>query len=191
MVLGRIGLGQLIMRIHRRDEIPTHSSKDSQAGSTLIELMIASLILVIVSLGILPLLAMAIATNGRNRVDSTGTMLANAIIEQIKSTRIGSETASLTDCGGTNWAINTALGGSNVSGAGIDFTQTSPPANYHMNYVVSSPCNAGGQEPVTYDVRWRVDLVGNTYLITVGVRQGQHQSLLFSQPYSLRVMVGN
>ena len=169
--------------------------RDSQAGISMIELLIAGMILVISSLGIMVLISTAIATNSRNKVDSTKSQLAGAVLEQIDSTIIGSGTAPLADCAGTAFTINTAPGGAALSGSGIDFTESSPPANYHMDYVVTSPCSPSGTYQATYDVRWNVQVLPstNTYLITVGSRlKGVSTSnLFFSLPTNVRVMLGN
>jgi Tfp pilus assembly protein PilV len=175
--------------------------KRKDRGASLIELLMASVLMLIISLGILPLVANAIQTNNRNRLDSTGTMLTTAIIEQVKSTIIGSENSQLNDCVGNAWTVDTAPGGSLLDGSGnIDFTEASPPANYHMNYVVNSPCQTGGSNPMTYDVRWNVAIVGapanptNTFLVTVGVRQSgiaASAAHFLARPLNLRVMVGN
>lgn len=173
--------------------------KNTQSGISVIEVLLATSILLISSLGIMALVSTAIATNNRNKIDSTGTILAQSVLEQIKATIIGSNASSLTDCAGTLWTINTIPGGAALSASGIDFGESSPPANYHMNYVVKSPCSNSGVQATTYDVRWHVDIVGapsaptNTYLITVGARMQGHGegNMLFSLPINLRVMVGN
>ena len=173
--------------------------RNSQSGVSMIEVLMAGAILTICSIGMIALISTAIATNNRNKVDSTTTMLAGAIIEQVNSTLVGSETASLTDCAGTVWTINTAPGGASLSGSSVDFAETSPPAEYYMNYVVNSPCTSTGVRQAVYDVRWNVSIVGapstptNTYMITVGARmQDGGQGNLFSAlPVTLRVMTGN
>src|SRR5438045_1849684 len=116
--------------------------KNSQQGIGLIELMVAGIVLVTCSVGVLGLILVAIATNNRSKQDSTKTMLAEAVIEQVNSTLIGSGTANLTDCAGNNFTINTATGGAKLAGAGthpndtlgndIDFGEAAPPANYQM-----------------------------------------------------------
>ena len=169
--------------------------RNSQSGISMIELLIAGMILVISSLGIMVLISTAIATNSRNKIDSTKSMLAGAVLEQIDSTIIGSGTAPLSDCAGNSFTINTAPGGAALSGSGIDFTESSPPANYHMDYVVNSPCDSTGKLQATYDVRWNIQVLSstNTYLITVGARlKGISTSnLYFSIPTNVRVMLGN
>src|SRR5947209_15993035 len=175
--------------------------RNSEAGVTIVETLMAGAILVIGSLSMLTLIVDAIATNNRNRIDSTQTMLATSILEQINSTLIGSGTSNLTDCAGSTWTINTAPGGANLSGANIDFTQASPPANYYMSYLVSTPCTGtmtGATAQGTYDVRWHVDLIAgsgstSTYLLTVGARLQKHGegNKFFSLPVTLRALSAN
>ena len=174
--------------------------KSSQAGITMIELLMAGTILVIASLGMIGLLIGSIATNNRNKMDSTQSMLSTSILEQINSTFIGSGTSTLRDCAGTTWTIDTTVplagsAGANLSGAAIDFSQTSPPAGYHMNYVLNSPCTSTGAIQGIYDVRWHLDHVGttSTYLLTVSSRFRGHGegNRFFALPVTLRVMSGN
>jgi type II secretory pathway pseudopilin PulG len=172
--------------------------RNQESGITMIETLMAGAILVIGSISMLTLIVSAIATNNRNKIDSTQTMLATSILEQINSTLIGTGTSNLTDCQGTTFTINTAPGGAAASGASIDFTQTSPPAGYYMNYVVSAPCTTAGVVQGTYDVRWRVDLVAgtgatSTYLLTVAARLKNHGegNKFFSAPVTLRVLSAN
>jgi len=174
--------------------------RDPQAGITMIELMMAGAILIIASLGMIGLVIGSIATNNRNKMDSTQSMLSTSILEQINSTFIGSGTSSLTDCAGTTWTIDTTVpvlgyAGANLSGTMIDFTQTSPPAGYFMNYVLNSPCTGTGALQGIYDVRWHLDRIGgtNTFLLTVSSRFRNHAGgdRYFALPVTLRVMSGN
>ena len=172
------------------------------AGITMIETLMAAGILVIGSIGMLGLIVSAIATNNRNKIDSTQTMLAEAILEQIASTfggiSQGPGTSTLVDCAGNTWTIDTTAGGSGSSGAplsgsNIDFTQAQV-TNWSMNYVVSAPCPAGVVQG-TYDVRWHLDQIGTTqtYLITVGAKlQGHGEgNEYFSLPVTLRFLAGS
>jgi len=177
-----------------------HSLRSAQSGISVIEVLVATLVLMICSLGIVGMISASIVTNNRNKLDSTGTMLTQAVIERVKSTIIGSGTSSLVDCTGTTWTIDTSPGGAALSGSKIDFTETTPPTDYHMNYVVRSPCSSTGTEITTYDVRWHVELVGdpltlptNTFLITVGARMQGHSegNMFYSLPVNFRVMAGN
>jgi Tfp pilus assembly protein PilV len=183
--------------------IKSKARKNSQAGITMIETMLAALILVIGSLSMVGLIFRSIATNNRNKLDSTQMMLATSIAEQINSTIIGSGTSNLIDCAATNHTIDTQPGGADVESDGtIDFNENIAgnvaKNNYHMNYVLRTPCTSTGAPQGTYDVRWHVDIVGSaaqtkTYLLTIGARLKDHGegNLFFSVPVSVRVMSGN
>ena len=170
-----------------------------EAGMGMIELLFACIILVVAALSAIVLIVMAISVNQRNKVDTTQTMLAESVIEQVNSTIVGSGSSALKDCAGNTWTSDTAPGGATLSGSRIDFTQASPPADYHMEYVVNSPCATTGVRQATYDVRWHVDVVGapaaptNTYLITVGAKRlGARDNVITEAgPVTLRVMAGN
>ena len=170
----------------------------------MIETLMAGAFLVIGSLSMITLIINSIATNNRNKIDSTQTMLAQSILEQINSTFVGSGTSALVDCAGTPFTIDTTVGvsgyaGAALSGAAIDFSQASPPAGYHMDYVIKTPCESGGATQGTYDVRWHLERVGsgatatNTFLLTVSAKLKGHGegNKFFSAPVTLRVLSGN
>jgi hypothetical protein len=169
----------------------------------MIETMMAGFILIVGSLMMIVLIINSIASNNRNKIDSTQTMLASSILEQINSTFITSGNSTLTDCSNNSWTINTGLpdtgsSGAALSGSSIDWTETSPPAGYHMDYDVRAPCSSTYPLQGTYDVRWHVDVVGgvgvtNTYLLTVGAKLKNHgeNNKYFSAPVTLRLMSGN
>jgi Tfp pilus assembly protein PilV len=158
-----------------------------QSGVTMIELMVAGVVMTVGFLGMMILITTAIATNNRNRLDSTGTMLGQAVMEQIKSTIVGSSSSTLSDCAGNTFTIDSAVGGATLSGAVVDFSAAAV-TNYSMFYVV---CN--GAQQTTYDVRWNVSSVGNNYMVTVSSRmKGQGTDLkYFALPVTLRAYLGN
>ncbi len=168
----------------------------------MIELMIAGIVLVVGCLAIVALITTAIATNNRNKLDTTSTMLAQTVIERISGQVATQAAGTLTDCGthdATNpWTIAVVGGtlgtgnGAKLSSTGtaIDFSedQSAITANYFMNFVVCS-----GTQQTTYDVRWNVQkLSTNTMLVTVGARmQGASNNLrYFALPVQLRAIVG-
>jgi Tfp pilus assembly protein PilV len=175
----------------------------------MIETLMAAAILVIGSIGMLGMIVSAIATNNRNRIDSTQTMLAQTILEQIATTFVtatqttGPGTSSIVDCAGNTWTIDTTITssgstGAPLSGSSIDFSQAQV-QYWSMNYVVSTPCSSTGTVQGTYDVRWHLDRIGSTlasppetYLITVSARLLGHGegNLYFSLPVTLRFMTG-
>ena len=186
----------------RRTTQKPRSRKDrsKETGSALIEMLVAGAILMIGSMGMVGLLVGAIATNNRNRMDSSQTMLAESILEQIHSTFNGTGVSALQDCSGTNWTVDTTIPnvgsvGAQLNGGVIDFSEATPPAGYHMNYVVNKPCSSTGAIDGTYDVRWHLDQIGttNTYLITVSARLKDHGEgdRVFAFPVTLRFMTGS
>jgi type II secretory pathway pseudopilin PulG len=171
----------------------------SQAGATLIETLVAGALLSIGSLSMIGLIIGSIATNNRNKIDSVQTMLAESILEQIHSTFNGNGTSALADCSGTTWAIDTTIPntgsvGAALNGGVIDFTETSPPSGYQMEYVVRTPCESTGVVEGIYDVRWHLDQIGatNTYLITVSAKLKQvGGDRVLALPVTLRFMAGS
>jgi len=162
-----------------------------QAGFTLLELMIAALVLTFGLLALTALFATAIGNNGRSRVDSTATMLTQSVIEQITAALALGGPSKVTDCGGNPpWPVcnpastdpNCPAGtnGANLlaNSPTINFTQTNVPYGYSMNYVA---CNAGGEAgtQAVYDVRWNIQAISTTpasssYLVTVAARPQGH-----------------
>lgn len=165
----------------------------SESGSSLIEVAIAGLVLLVGMLAVMTLLAISIGNNGRSKVDSTATMLTQVVVEQISAVLGGGGPGSITDCNatGTTWTIASASGGANLSGSTIDFTQSSPPTGFYMNFV---QCDANNHPLATYDVRWNVQTIdsGGTFLVTAGARPkgSAGNKLLFSIPVNVRAYVG-
>jgi prepilin-type N-terminal cleavage/methylation domain-containing protein len=182
--------------------------KNRQRGVSLIELMLAMLIMAI-GLGALTTLVVAcIATDNRNTKDSSATLLAQKVIEELSSQNTNSTAAlTLTDCAGNVWTMPSTQGAAAPTGqgasvvttasslyyGGIDYTQAigSVPAGFAMQYV---DCNTNGTQ-TTYDVRWNVMTVTNnsTRLITASARQlgSTNGGLRFSVPVTLRAVGGS
>lgn len=186
------------------------SCRQSQGGTTLVELMIAMLILAIGLGGLVNVLVVAMATDNKNSKDTSATLLAQMVIEQISAQHPNSNASiSITDCAGNAWTIATTGGASpNGTGAtlvtssasvgygGIDQTQaySSITPNYAMKYV---DCGGVGNTgiPTTYDVRWNVMTVDANYtrLITASARPlGANQlgGAQFALPVNLRLVAG-
>ena len=82
-----------------------------QRGFSLIEMMIAMVVLA-VGLGALTILfTTAMYTNTKSNKDTTATMLAQTVMEQIdaQSTN-GAANFNITDCQGTAWLVNVVPG---------------------------------------------------------------------------------
>jgi len=172
-----------------------------QAGFTLIELLIAATLLVVGVMAMAGLVALTVKNNGRSRLDSTATMLNQAVVEQIvsgidfQSHGSGTGTAYLYDCGDHSvassnpWTVYSNIGGAPISNGNIDFTQAQV-TGYHMDYVVCS-----GNSRTVYDVRWNISALSTggtssfTHILTVGSRLRGGPAML-NFPINMRVMVG-
>src|SRR5712664_3305442 len=96
---------EVIMKKTINSRCRTHKR---EAGMTLIELLIAMLVLAIGLSGIMAMIVTALASNGRNRTDTTATLLSQMVIEQLANVPATSNTVfTITDCAGTVWNINT------------------------------------------------------------------------------------
>jgi len=184
------------------------SGRKSQAGFTLIELMFAALVMLVGMTGGLILVLTAVASNNREKMDSSATILAQMTLEMVasvpanatSSTTPGS-TVTVTDCNpassSASHTINT-VGSSSGAGApltgggAIDFTQSTV-SGYSMSYYA---CQAStGDRQATYDIRWNVKtLSADAKLVTVAAQRSNAQTskdpLAFAVPVTIKMIVG-
>lgn len=188
------------MDAHRYDlELAMAPAKRKrEAGLSLIELMFACFILAVGMAGSLAMIVMAISGNNRNKVDSTATMLAQSVIEQMNVRPANSNSLiPMTDCAGNALSIDTTGAANPGAGAAlitsatdplygrIDWLAASPGAGYSFNYVAC--------DQQQYEVRWNVITVSNnTKLITVSARRSgaSRNAQLFAIPAQLRTIAG-
>ena len=154
------------------------------------ELLMSGVVLVSGFLGVMALITGAIASNGRNKMDTTSAALAQMVLERVSQFPANSSsTTSITDCAGSSWTISAAAGGAPLLNGAVDFTQTSV-SQYSMQYAV---CDAAGRQ-TTYDVRWNVAAATtHTTLVTVSARPGGAASgnrRFFALPVTLSGLVG-
>jgi type IV pilus assembly protein PilV len=179
-------------------ELIKKRKRASQRGMSLIELMIASLVLTVGVLGCAALIPLAIGTNSKNRQQSNSTVIAQMTMEKISSASAGSAALTITDCASVASTINitgsvAGTGGTLLSTGSIDFSQalgsSGAPAGYYMSY---TSCGTAGRQS-TYDVRWNVQTPSSyVKLVTVSAKlkgSGTNQ-ILFSLPVTIRTMVG-
>ena len=184
----------------------THKqNRNTQAGMSLIELMIAMVVLVVGMLAALAMVVMAISTNNRNKLDTTGTMVAQMVLENIAAQAASSiNQLEVTDCQGTVHTISTEGAADPGAGATVDEDAAAPLSpgdidwkqafadikdNYKMQFVT---CDDAGIES-TYEVRWNIRTVtGFTKLVTVSSRQiaATSESPFYAQPVTLRTIAG-
>jgi type II secretory pathway pseudopilin PulG len=177
---------------------------------TLVELLISLSILAVGMGALTNLLVIAMATDNKNSKDTSATLLAQMVIEQISAQHPNSNSSILiTDCTGTTWTISTTPGASpsgagatlvTTSGAvnygGIDQTQaySAITAGYSMKWVDCGGVNNTGN-PTTYDVRWNVMTVDANYtrMVTASARPLSANALgglNFAMPVNLRAVAG-
>jgi Tfp pilus assembly protein PilV len=179
------------------------SPRKSQAGFTLIELMFAGLVMIVGLTGGILLVIAAEATNNRDKMDSSGTVLAQMALEMIASVPANSGSSVIvTDCNPTSSSathtINTTSGtgsgaGAPLTGGGaIDFSQSTV-SGYSMTYYA---CQAStGDRQAVYDVRWNVKkLSSNANLVTVAAQRSYAQTstnpIAFAIPVTIKMIVG-
>ena len=191
-----------------RDRNPK-AVRPREAGMSLIELMIAMVVMTVGFMATMILISTAIATNNRNKLDTTATALSQMVTETVAAQSIAVGTPmTMVDCnpasagGPQTWTIATASAAAPGAGASvdaatgsIDFTQlyANVPVGYKMEFVA---CGAAGTQ-ATYDVRWNVRTISAfSKLVTVSARQigarsgGPQQLQYFAPPVTLRTIAG-
>jgi hypothetical protein len=178
-------------------EVKMRKKWSKQSGSSLIELMIACLVLIVGVAGTVTLIPIAIGANSRNRQQSNSTVIAQMVMEKILSVPAGNPVILvINDCIPNAYNINTT--GSTGAGSGAPLLASgdvnfgaAAPAGYSMLYTACGP--TGGQS--VYDVRWNIQTPPNsTYikLVTVSAKlRGSGTDLkYFSLPVTIRSMAG-
>ena len=151
-----------------------------QDGLTIIELMIAMVVLAIGILASMSLVIMAINGNFRSKQQSNSVALAQMATEKIMSIPAWtSTTLTIADCTGATHNVSTAIGGATLNSSGdVDYTQATV-TNYY-----------------TYDVRWRIDnLTAYTHLLTVSARlntvsTGGLSGAVFGPVVTIKTVIG-
>jgi len=134
-------------------------AKKTSSGFSLVEILIAMVILSVGLLAIIGMIVSASLTANRNKVDSTASMLADTVLEQLSAKDVGSAgTFTIKDCAGVNHTVGRTPGGAPAGNGAplnanndIDFTVAAV-ANYQMDWVT---CGGAGVQN-TFDIRWNV-----------------------------------
>jgi len=162
----------------------------NERGMSLIELMIAMVVLLVGIVGSMALIAYAIGGNGRSRQQSNATVIAQMVSEKISSQKASlSNSLSITDCTATSTTVQTAAGGGALTSAGdVDMTQAAV-AGYQMYY---TDCGTSNRQMI-YDVRWTITQP-STYtkmvIVTAKMKGAGTDVKTFSLPVSVRSLVG-
>jgi type II secretory pathway pseudopilin PulG len=171
----------------------------NQRGMSLIEMMIACVVLLVGVLAMAALIPLAIGTNSKNRQQSNSTVVAQMLMEKILSVPPGAPTPTLSDCSGaapttiTASGTPTGSGGTLLSSGDIDFSQTpgsaGDPAGYYMLYTA---CGTNGRQS-TYDVRWNIKTPSpyvELIVVSAKLKGSGTNPVLFSPTVSIRSMIG-
>jgi len=188
-------------------------SSHSDDGTSMIELMIAMVVLA-VGLGALAVLfAVTAKANGKSSKDTSATLLSQLVLESIAAQHPTVVTPiPITDCAGNVWQLGQGNGGAagnaptglgatliaaGTNAGNIDWTQgyaavgpaSAVAPGYAMRYV---DCAINGRQTV-YEVRWNVMTIDPyTRLVTVSARQQgtDKGGPLFIVPVTLRGIGG-
>jgi type II secretory pathway pseudopilin PulG len=174
-----------------------HSSRNRQEGFSILEMLLATVILLVGLVAIAQLVPASILLNYRNRTDSSALVFAQRELDQMLAQPLNPPTSppSFTDAEGNLCYLgdptkpNQIVGTNVLSGLGnvpnIDFSSTV--ANYHFTF-------QDGTDPsgIKYDVRWAVITTGNgatasSKRFILGVRQVGGSG--YFQPITLDTMV--
>jgi prepilin-type N-terminal cleavage/methylation domain-containing protein len=202
----------LLSKARRHAKLPKPRNAE---GFTLLEVLVAIVVLAIGLTGLLPMMLVAVNNNTGTRQDSQAVLMAQKVVETITSQPAASNpTFTVTDCrpnglgGPQTFTINSAAGGANLNtgtnpGA-IDFTQlpNAVPAGYQMTFFA---CGDTGDATTTdntqipFDVRWNVTIANGMEVLTVAARRMGNdgramagkglQTALFQRPVTFRTIV--
>jgi prepilin-type N-terminal cleavage/methylation domain-containing protein len=169
------------------------NTKSGQGGFTMIELMIAMLVLAVGIVGSMALIIRAVGGDSWSKQLSNSTVLAQAVTERIMAIPAASNTTvTITDCANNVLNVNTAPGGPAVTGTGdLDFSAAAVP-NYQMLY---TNCDTNGHQAI-YDVRWNVATIPNSNgwvkMLTVSaqLRSAGRNAMVFAPAATVRTIVG-
>jgi prepilin-type N-terminal cleavage/methylation domain-containing protein len=140
--------------------------KAKQSGFTLIELAVATAVLLFGVAAVIQLVPYAMSTNQANRYDTTSVVIAQRYLDEMMAQPLTATTMTDPICGTMSLGAGTA--GTSVLSpsatyltmfngfATVDFTQTAV-AGYNCNYIDPNSASAS-----SYQVRWGVVVKENT-----------------------------
>jgi Tfp pilus assembly protein PilV len=176
---------ELIMKKHIRRQT-------KESGMTLIELMIALVVLMVGIVGSVALIAYAISGNGRNKQQSNSVAVAQMITEKLSSQKASlSNNLTVTDCTGNSNTLFTGAGGPTLNSNGEQDFSAAAVTGYQMYY---TDCGSNGRQMI-YDVRWTITQPTTyTKLIIVSAQMknaaSSSNSRMYSPPVTIKTLVG-
>jgi Tfp pilus assembly protein PilV len=163
----------------------------SESGMSLVEMLVAMVVLLVGLVACMSLVAISIGNNSRSKQQSNSTIVAQLITEKIASMRATlAPVLPVTDCAGNAFNVNTVAGGSPLTATGdVDFSQA-PVVGYQMLY---TDCGTNARQ-LTYDIRWNIQQpTPNVKMLVVSAKR--QNSLggdlkYFSLPVTIRTLIG-
>jgi prepilin-type N-terminal cleavage/methylation domain-containing protein len=166
-------------------------------GFTLVELLVAMVVLTVGILGGMIMIILGMTRDNTNRMDTTATNAAQAVLEQIAAVPAGtSPVLTVTDCLQTALSVTTV--GTTGAGTGatlapngdVDFQQPAI-ANYEVSYAV---CGNNGLI-AKYNVRWHITKLANggkLVIVAAGhpTIYNKSHAIAYAKPVTLRTIVG-
>jgi prepilin-type N-terminal cleavage/methylation domain-containing protein len=170
------------------------STERRSQGFTLVETLMAIVILGIGVMSLASLIPAATQNDYRSRIDTTATFLAARELEQILQQQFTA--ISFTDApdgAGNAVNVNLGAGGATLTANGeIDYSQPigAVPAGYRRDYVIAA--GAAGTPKVNatvYDIRWSIGVNGaNVKRIVISARQRNPSPGMVGIPASIRAV---
>jgi len=135
-------------------------NKRQQEGFTLLELAVATLILMVGIAGVVQLVPASQNSNLNNRVDTTAMVFAQREMDQMINQPLTS--ATFTDVDGRVINLGSETVSNTIAGSPIVMLGTSPSINFSAaavagyNYTFSDPNDVGDAAEANYQMRWTV-----------------------------------
>jgi prepilin-type N-terminal cleavage/methylation domain-containing protein len=172
------------------DRRKARRNADEQSGMTMIELMIAMVVLAFGVVGSMALVVRAIGGDTYSKQLSNNTVMAETVLERVMSIQASNSTiVTITDCAGTAHNVSTAAGGAALLSSGdVDFSQAAV-TNYQMSY---TDCGTNGQKSV-YDVRWNITAISNyakLLVVSAQLTSAGNSRMVYAPEVTLRTVVG-
>ena len=167
-----------------------NSTSRRQGGMTLLELLIAMVVLAVGVIGSMALVLRAIGGDAASKQTSNATVLAQMVTERIMAVPASNPVlATITDCVNTVSNVSTSPGGPAVTASGsIDLTQAKI-VNYSLLY---TDCDTLGRQAV-YDVRWNITQISpyaNMLTVSAQLQSAGTNRTLFAPVTTIRTIVG-
>lgn len=177
-----------------------------QHGTSLIEMLIALVVLTVGLIGSMAIVGVAIGSNYRSKNDTASAALAEMVAGRISAVPVckgacgAAATVTVTDCANHAHTINvsgTAAGSGALltANGNIDYVNQAyagVPAGYRMQYIV---CGVTTGTQTVYDVRWNVKLISSAEaFVVVGAQLVSSDKLkgqLYMPPVNIRTIASN